>query len=119
MSNAFLSCEYVERKKEGFKDAGTWAYLRADDTEEYNFQVDEDWVIGSYVAVVEDERESMVYHLLLKAQSVISSVGGEITGISDNADTIFLTETEIERTREMNVCKIAFTLRSPNVCSMC
>lgn len=115
---AFSSCEFLERKVEGFQDCGTWSYVRPEE-EESGVLVEDDWLIGRYVAIVEDRREGSVAALCSKALLVVSKAGGEATEVFRNADIIYNSETGEDRPREMTVCKIVFTIRSPYNCPTC
>lgn len=118
MALAFSSCEFIERKVDGFQDYGTWSYVRPEE-EEGGVVIEDDWLIGQYVAVVEDERENSPSKLCQKALTVVSKAGGEVSEIFRNADAVYESETDQKPTREMVVCKIVFTLRSPNDCQIC
>ena len=112
LTDRFSRAEFVQFREQGFQDAGRWAYVRSEAEDDYEFRVEDDWVIGTYVAVAEDALGASVLDDLLRA---VQSAGGEVTAFSATPDVICLAEIETKPSREMNVAKVAFTLRTPEL----
>ena len=111
----FGRAEFVDRAKDGFQDYGRWAYVRLDTDSDYAYTVDDNWLVGEYVAVAEDD-----CNVATTLYTVLENAGAEVTQITTIADKIYPEETgQPEPTREMFVAKIAFTLRSPKPNCIC
>lgn len=115
LKRVFPIVSFVERIEDGFDDAVSYAYVRRQSDDGYNYEVDGEWLIGRYVVVAESDQSNLLQILW----ALVDKGCGEVERAGDEAEEIYKDETGIELQRDCNIARIEFILRTENICPSC
>lgn len=111
----FPFVQFVEKAEDGFQDASRYAYVRSEAEDGYEYNVEEDWIIGRYVAVAEDNEEN----ILPKLWSLVEKAGGTVVSAGEDPEVIYREETNQELRRHIFAARVLFTIRTEVPCMSC
>jgi len=113
----FPQADFVDRVEDGFDDALRYVYIRKQSEDGNNYEVDDDWLVGTYVAVAESDEDGLLTRLWSLVE--LSDAGAEVIAAGDVAEEIYKSETGQNLQRDCNIATVTFTLRTEALCMSC